>query len=103
MAKRTEQNQTNTSSLVRAILSSEVKFIIGIVGFVVGVVAPYYQMKQDVSLIQQSISVINSNHLTHTQDLAQEIKDTVAVLKNQQDQINNLQIQQAVILEKLSK
>lgn len=90
-------------SLIRAVLSTEVKFVIGVVGFVIGVVAPYYQMKQDVSLIQQSIAVINSNHLTHTQDLAQEIKDVVGVLKNQQDQINVMQVQQAVILEKLNK
>lgn len=101
--QQTDPTQTPTANLIRAVLSTEVKFIIGIVGFVMGVVAPYYSMKQDVALIQQSIATINSNHLTHTQDLAQEIKDTVAVLKNQQDQINILQTQQAVILEKLSK
>lgn len=93
--------QTPTASLIRAVLSTEVKFIIGVVGFVMGVVAPYYSMKQDVALIQQSIAVINSNHMTHTQDLSQEVKDIVNVLQSQQQQITVLQTQQAVILEKL--
>jgi len=99
--KKTNENQGKTTSLIRAILSTEAKFVIGIVGFVIGVVAPYYQMKQDVALIQQSIATINSNHLTHTQELAQEVKDTVKVLQSQQQQITVLQTQQAVILERL--
>lgn len=100
---QTPETQGATANLIRAVLSTEVKFVIGIVGFVMGVVAPYYSMKQDMALIQQSISIINSNHLTHTQDLAQEIKDVVNVLQNQQNQINNLQTQQAVLLEKINK
>lgn len=102
MAKKSD-NQSNTVNLIRAVLSTEVKFVIGIVGFVMGVVAPYYQMKQDVALIQRDISIINSNHLSHTQDLAQSIKDITKVVETQQAQINNLQTQQAVILEKLNK
>lgn len=98
---KTNKNQGNTASLIRAVLSTEAKFILGIVAFVMGVVAPYYQMKQDVALIQQSIATINSNHLSHTQDLAQEVKDTVKVLQSQQQQITVLQTQQAVILERL--
>lgn len=99
------QNETQAGlpNLIRAVLSTEVKFIIGVVGFVMGVVAPYYQVRQDMALIQRDISTINSNHLIHTQDLAQEVKDVVKVIENQQNQINNLQTQQAVILEKLNK
>lgn len=100
MKKKTEQNSTK-SELIRAILSSEAKFVIGIVGFVMGVVAPYYQMKQDVALIQKDISTINSNHLMHTQDLAQEVKDVTKIIEEQQRQIAVLQTQQAIILEKL--
>lgn len=100
MAK-SKQNVSTTGNLIRAILSSEVKFIIGIVGFVIGVVSPYYQMKQDVALIQKDISTINSNHLLHTQDLAQQLKETVTAVQSQQNQITILQTQQAIILDKL--
>lgn len=103
MSRNNQQNNPNTASLIRAILSSEAKFVIGVVGFVVGVVAPYYQMKQDVALIQQSISNINSNHEMHIQDLAQQTKDTMVLVQNNQEQIKNLQLQQAVLLEKLTK
>lgn len=103
MRKMAKQNNETMGNLIRAILSSEVKFIVAVIGFVIGVVSPYYQMKQDVSLIQASISNINSNHLMHTQDLAQEVKDVVKVIENQQNQINNLQTQQAVLLERITK
>lgn len=100
--KTTEEKQSGTVNLIRAVLSTEVKFIIGIVGFVMGVVAPYYQMRQDMALIQKDIATINTNHLAHTQDLAQSIKDTIKTVEAQQTQINTLNLQQAVILEKLS-
>jgi len=101
--KNTNETQGVLPNLVKAILSSEVKFVIGIVTFVIGVVAPYFNMKQDMALIQKDISTINSNHLAHVQDLSQEVKDVVKIIESQQNQINNLQMQQAVILEKLKK
>jgi len=101
--KKTNENTSNTSNLIRAILSSEAKFVIGIVGFVVGVVAPYYGMKQDLALIQKDIAIINSNHSAHIQDLSQEVKDVVRLVEAQQSQINVLQTQQAVILDKLTR
>lgn len=101
MKKPDNNPPSNTASLIRAVLSTEAKFVLGIVAFVMGVVAPYYQMKQDVALIQQSIATINSNHMQHTEDLAQQVKDTMSLVAAQQNQINNLQTQQAVILERL--
>lgn len=103
MKKTNETSLSTTANLIRAVLSTEAKFVIGIVGFVMGVVAPYYGMKQDVALIQKDISTINSNHLLHVQDLSQEVKDVVKVIEAQQQQINVMQTQQAVILEKLNK
>lgn len=98
-----ENGDKNNVSFIRSVLNSEVKFIIGVVLFVVGGIAPYYGIKQDIALIQKDVSTINANHLTHTQDLAQEIKDTVSLMQAQQAQINELQKQNAVILEKLSE
>lgn len=96
------QNENkSTSSLVRSILTTEVKFILGVIGFVMGVVTPYYSLKQDTALIQKDIAIINSNHLSHTQDLAQDVKDVVLLVQSQQAQIIELQKQNAVILSKL--
>jgi len=96
-------DEKNNVGLIRTVLTSEVKFIVSVVLFVVGGIAPYYGIKQDIALIQKDVSVINANHMVHTQDLAQEIKDTVALVAAQQAQINELQKQNAVILSKLSK
>ena len=104
MKKAQEQNtQHTTASLVRAVFSTEVKFVIAVIGFVVGVISPYYQMRQDVALIQKDISVINSNHLMHTQDLTQEVKDIVVILQQQQQQITILQTQQNSIIKNINQ
>lgn len=103
MSKRTNKQETTSASLIRAVLSTEAKFVLSIVAFVMGVVAPYYQMKQDVSLIQKDISIINTNHEAHIQYLTQSLKDTMVLVEQNQKQIQNLQVQQAVILDKLAK
>lgn len=97
-----KKNNTQSSAhLIRAVLSTEVKFVISVIGFVIGVVSPYYQMRQDVALIQKDISIINTNHLSHTQDLAEKVKDISEILQNQQSQIIILQTQQNNILTNL--
>ena len=101
MEKMETPNESKTTTLVRSILTTEVKFILGVIGFVMGVVTPYYSLKQDVALIQKDISTINSNHMQHTQDLAQGLKDTITLVQSQQAEINELQKQNAVILSKL--
>jgi hypothetical protein len=73
-------------NLIKKILTTEVKYAIGIVVFVFGVVTPYYQVKEDISLIQKDISIINTNHEVHIQDMIAEIKkikeDEVTIEKN---------------------
>lgn len=64
-----------TENLIRSILTSEVKFVIGIVMFVLGVVKPYYEAKQEIALIQSSISNINMNHEVHIQDILKNIEE----------------------------
>lgn len=77
-------------------LNNEVKFVIGIVLFAFGAVKPYYEMKQDIRLIKNDISNINANHITHLQDLKQDIKtlqeeqvDLTKTMINLQAQILN--------------
>jgi len=64
--QNTIANQVQTESIVKKILTSEVKYAIGIVMFLVGVVAPYYDIKQDVALIKQ-------NHYAHIESIQKEI------------------------------
>ncbi len=87
-------------SLIRSVLTSEVKFVIGIIAFVAGVVAPYYGMRQDIALIQSDIKNINSNHEVHIQDLTQQIKDLNGIVKGQQDQIIEVQKEMIAIIQK---
>ena len=49
-------------------LTSEVRYAIGIAVFLVGVVAPFYSVKQDVALIKQ-------NHYYHIEQLTKEMTE----------------------------
>lgn len=64
-------------------LTSEVKFFLsltsGIVVAVWGVAVPYFQIRQDIALIKQ-------NHLTHIENIENEIKD-LREEHNKQDQM----------------
>jgi uncharacterized membrane-anchored protein YhcB (DUF1043 family) len=60
-------NHEQTENIVKRILSSEVKWIIALVIFIVGVVAPYYQIRQDVELIKQ-------NHLAHIEQIEKNVE-----------------------------
>ncbi len=55
----------NTS--FRDLLTTEVKYVIGIIVFVAGVVAPFYTIKQDIALIKQ-------NHLHHIETISKDIE-----------------------------
>lgn len=68
----TNLKQTNT---IKNVLTAEVKFIIYIITIVLGVVAPYYAIRQDIALIQKDISIINTNHELHIQDITKNIEE----------------------------
>jgi hypothetical protein len=89
----------NLNDKVKTILTTEVKFVIAVIGFVVGVVSPYYSMKQDVALIQKDISIINTNHEAHIQDILTEMKELKQTDIAQNDKI--IQLQENII--RLSK
>jgi hypothetical protein len=60
-------------SIVKKILTTEVKYVIGVATFILGVVAPYYNIKQDIALIKE-------NHFSHMESMTKDI------LKIQEDQ-----------------
>lgn len=97
------ENGTNykETSLVRSVLTSEVKFIIAIVTVALGVVAPYYGIKQDIAVINENVANINANHEVHIQDLTQSIKDLQVTVTAQNTEIIDLQKQLIVITGKI--
>lgn len=58
---------------IKRVLTTEVKYVIGVIVFVAGVIAPYYSIKQDIALIKE-------NHMAHMETMTRDI------LKLQQDQ-----------------
>lgn len=53
-------------SIVKKILTTEVKYLIGVTTFILGVVAPYYSIKEDIALIKE-------NHFTHMESMTKDI------------------------------
>lgn len=62
------QNRIEEQKEMKDYLTTEVKFIIGIIGFVLGVVAPYYSIKQDIALIKE-------NHFVHIEQIQMQLKE----------------------------
>lgn len=80
--------KSDTTNLIRTVFTTEVKMVVGIIMFALGVIAPYYAIKEDISLIKKDVEIINSNHLTHLQDVAEIAKDNqVAIIELQKQLI----------------
>ena len=79
-------NEEKNDSLIRKVLTTEVKWIISVVIFVFGVISPYFGIRQDIALIQKDIQVININHETHIQDILQQQKEMSAQILEMQKQ-----------------
>ena len=78
---------TEDDSAIRKVLTTEVKWIIGVIMFVFGIASPYFGMRQDIALIQKDIQIINLNHETHIQDIMQQQKEMSAQIIELQKQI----------------
>lgn len=68
----------NKDSSIRSILTSEVKFVIATITLAATVGIPYFGMKSDIALIQQSILTIQNNHEVHIKDILEEVKELKA-------------------------
>jgi hypothetical protein len=53
-------------SAIKRVLTTEVKYVIGVIVFVAGVIAPYYSIKQDIALIKE-------NHFSHMEAMKKDI------------------------------
>jgi hypothetical protein len=89
-------NTAQTENIVKRILSSEVKYLIGVVLFLAGVVAPYYEIKTEIALIKQ-------NHYAHieamTKQIEQNSNDILKIQESQFEIVKTLAVQNSQILE----
>ena len=89
---------------MRKILFHEVSVIIYIIGivfsFIMFVIRPNYEIKEQISLIKQSVHVIETNHLTHIQKSLEEQSD---INKKQDEKINSINNNITKILTILNK
>lgn len=81
--QNTIANEVQTESIVKKILTSEVKYLIGIVIFLVGVVAPYYDIKTEIALIKQ-------NHYAHIETMNKNIESSMAEIKELKEEQTEL-------------
>lgn len=93
-------NDDKEKSLIRSVLTSEVKFVIGIVVFVFGIAKPYYDMRQDIAVINVNIDNINKNHEAHIQDIMNQISDLYKRGDTRDGQIAQLQGELISLLKK---
>ena len=91
--QNTIANQAQTENIVKRILSSEVKYTLGIIIFLVGVVAPFYDIKTEVALIKQ-------NHLMHIENMQKQIEK----MEIEQTRLSDMQVRlMETIAERLPK
>lgn len=60
-------DKLQTESIVKRILTSEIKWIIFIVIFLFGIIKPYFDIRTDIELIKQ-------NHLAHIENIEKNIE-----------------------------
>ena len=87
------ENQVQTESIVKKVLTSEAKYIIGIIIFLAGVVAPYYDIRTEIALIKQSNVAMQED----IKELTEEIKiikttkaEMIKTISTQNTQISTL-------------
>ena len=83
----------NKETWIKNVLTTEVKYIISISLFVVGVVGPYYSIKQDIALIKQ-------NHFAHMETMQRDIQK----LDEEQKELREISVKlMQTIAERLPK
>ena len=60
------EESAQAEGIFKKLLTTEVKYVIGIILFILGVVAPFYYIKTEIALIKQ-------NHSAHIETMQKEI------------------------------
>lgn len=77
---------------IKKVLTTEVKYLIAIGLFLIGVVAPYYEIKQDIALIKE-------NHFSHMETMSKEILE----LQKDQDECNKKYLEMLNLIYNIKK
>ena len=97
--KLSDTEKIQTESLIKKVLTTEVKWVIGLIVFIAGVVTPYYDIKTEIALIKQ-------NHLAHIETMQGQIKansDEIKDLTETQVQLMQVIVENSVRLTNLEK
>ena len=94
--QNTIANTAQTESIVKRILTSEVKYAIGIILFLVGVVAPYYDIKTEIALIKQ-------NHYAHIETMNKNIESNSDEIKTIKEELNKTEKEQTELMKSIIK
>lgn len=84
--------QLKNETWLKKVLTTEVKYILGIIVFAAGVVAPYYEIKTDIALIKQ-------NHMSHIEAMSKDILKCVEEAKDLREDQNKIIEAQAKMIE----
>lgn len=71
------------TTILKKWLTSEVKFILGVIVFVWGIAVPYFGIKQDIALIKE-------NHMTHIEAFDKELAEQSKIQSEQQKMLIDL-------------
>ena len=92
--------EIETESLITKVLKSQVGSLVSVISFLVLIFVPYFGIKQDIALIQKDISIINSNHEAHIQDILAQLQE----LKKDEIQIEkDLALTNQVLLDHIGE
>jgi hypothetical protein len=74
MKRSTAADIVQTESIVKKVMTNEVKYLIAVVMFLAGVVAPYFSIRQEIALIKQ-------NDFAHIETMTKDIATNTADIK----------------------
>ena len=79
------------------LVSDNIKLLMSVLSIIVGIVGSYFLLKQDIAVqsvrldnIERQITIINTNHLTHLQNYAQEMTQIKREMSDQNGRIERI-------------
>jgi len=84
MSRKNEEKEKRTIQQVLKENAMTLIWVVGVVfSFIMFIVIPQQENNTNIALIQQSIDIINTNHLTHLQDFGDELTDLATIQAEQ--------------------
>ena len=82
-------------------ISDNIKLLISVLSIIVGIVGSYFLLKQEIAVqyatfsirldnIEKQITIINTNHMTHLQNYAQEMTQLQKEMSDQNGRIERI-------------